>query len=404
VTNLPQSITIMTAATPVAASGDGSAVAARHQHDFVTSLESMRGVAALMVLLQHACVNLAGPNWSLLKQTVWGLSDDDLLHRCILALLNGNAAVSFFFVLSGFVLALSLRRDVRAVSPKAAAFTGRRLMRIYPALVANLLVMAVLLWLFMRIIPGVAWQVPTWQQLYNNLLLIDFEVNGPTWTMLVELLAVPLLLVSHLIAMRFGIRGLLAMLAISVAALFAGRAVHRLLPGEGLLAQVVYAFLVDYQFMFVLGMLIAEIGVGRRTRIAPAAAAACLMAAVMALLSARALFGFLARPALLIEAAAAGTIVGVLAFGPRLRGHDVLESGPLRFLGRVSYSFYLYHTAALAIVAPSLAVLMTNAWQQEHPYWTAAATSGLSLAVTVPLAWISYALVERPAIQVGRRF
>src|ERR1041385_4685397 len=102
--------------------------------DFFTSLESVRGVAALAVLLIHSCVWLGGDNGSLLSRTVWQLdTTDELARRIILAVFNGNAAVSLFFVLSGFVLALSLGRDGRDLPAKAGAFTARRFLRPHQA-------------------------------------------------------------------------------------------------------------------------------------------------------------------------------------------------------------------------------------------------------------------------------
>ena len=189
---------------------------------FVPALESVRGIAALAVLFGHACWGLAGGNWELLQRTVWELSGEALLRRVILAVFNGNAAVSLFFVLSGFVLALSLDRDARAFPRKAIAFAGRRVLRIYPALAVNLVLAAVVL---AALAAPTSSPHPTAGDLRANLLLVRFDVNGPTWTMLVELLAVPLLLVCHLVASRFGLRGLLAMVALCIAGLFEGHRV-----------------------------------------------------------------------------------------------------------------------------------------------------------------------------------
>ena len=40
------------------------------------------------------------------------------------------------------------------------------------------------------------WPQPTWDALWDNLLLSSFKVNGPTWTLLTELLGALMLLRS----------------------------------------------------------------------------------------------------------------------------------------------------------------------------------------------------------------
>lgn len=368
---------------------------------FITALESVRGIAALAVVLVHACFVLAGPDWALLRKTIWAVdSADEFARRVILALFNGNAAVSLFFVLSGFVLALSLRRDERAPLPLSGVFAARRYLRIYPPLLVNLMVTFVVMMVLSALFP-LAFHSWTLGELGANLTLVAFPVNGPTWTMLVEFLAIPLLLACHFIALRFGRRGLAIMALFSLAGVLIGdRVVGRLLPTDGPFWSVVFAYLVDYQLMFVLGMFV---GTWRaRLRISTASAASGLAAAAAALLGARALFGFSARLSIIIEALAAGTIIAILAKGPRLSAHALLERGPLRFLGRISYSLYLYHATAIALVVPLLTVAMGRAWLEANPYSHAAIASAAVLAVAIPFSWTSYVLVERPTIRLGR--
>ena len=370
---------------------------------FFTSLESVRGIAALAVLLIHSCVWLAGDSWSLLSRTVWELeTTDELVRRTILALFNGNAAVSVFFVLSGFVLALSLSRDVRDAPAKAGAFTARRFLRIYPALAVDLLLTFAVLFAMQRLFPSLAVRAPTSGDLTENLLLVDYKVNGPTWTMAVELMAIPLLLICHFAANRFGMRGLLVILALCIAGFFLGdRVLVPLLHPAGPFAAIARAYLVDFQFMFVLGMVIAAWH-ARGVRIDVRLARAGLLLAVLLLLSARVLLGFTARSALLIEGLASGTIVAILAAGRHSAVHAALEWRPVRFLGRISYSFYLYHATALAFVGPLLVALMTFPWLHGNPYSAAALTAAAAIVVTVPLASVSYMFIERPSMRLGR--
>jgi peptidoglycan/LPS O-acetylase OafA/YrhL len=371
--------------------------------DFFTPLESVRGIGALLVLLIHSCVWLAGDNWSLLSRTLWQLETaDELVRRLLLVLINGNAALSLFFVLSGFVLALSLSRDHRVAPATAGAFTARRFLRIYPALAVNLVLMVAVLFAMQALFPSLGVHVPTSSELTDNLLLVDYRVNGPTWSLLVELLAIPLLLFCHFATRRFGMPGLLVILALCIAGLFFGdRVLIPLLHPAGPFAAIARAYLVDYQFMFVFGMVVAAWH-ARGVRIDARLARGGFVVALLALMSARALFGFNARSTFLIEGLASGTIIALLVASQRSAVHRALEWHPVRFLGRVSYSFYLYHGTALAIVGPVLVALMSFPWLHGNPYSAAALTAAAALVVTVGLAALSYRWVERPSMRLGR--
>jgi peptidoglycan/LPS O-acetylase OafA/YrhL len=78
-----------------------------------------------------------------------------------------------------------------------------------------------------------------------------------------------------------------------------------------------------------------------------------------------------------------------------------LEWAPISFLGRISYSVYLFHLAALFIVAQVLAEIGIS--ELGSPLSQLLLGIG-TLALTVPVAWTSYALVEIPAIRWGRIF
>ncbi|WP_051248748.1 acyltransferase family protein [Inquilinus limosus] len=65
------------------------------------------------------------------------------------------------------------------------------------------------------------------------------------------------------------------------------------------------------------------------------------------------------------------------------------------WLGAISYSLYLFHVHARDAVRMALASIGA-----ELPVWTAVL---LSVAVAVAAAWVIYTLVERPMIMLGRR-
>jgi peptidoglycan/LPS O-acetylase OafA/YrhL len=84
---------------------------------FSAGLQSLRGLAALTVLLGHCLSVFQIPSGS--------------VARALNALLNGGGAVTFFFALSGSVLALSLRRE-RFSLRSYGGFCVKRALRILP--------------------------------------------------------------------------------------------------------------------------------------------------------------------------------------------------------------------------------------------------------------------------------
>lgn len=340
----------------------------------IASLESVRGLAALAVVGFHAAT--ATP----VGHEVWPKSITsletmpELAMRCFMALCNGGAAVSVFFVLSGFVLELALTQNQRPAGPKAAAFVLRRLLRIYPALCINLLILAVCLW----------WLKPpgsppvTMTGVVSNLLMLAPRVNGATWTLSVELSAIPFVLAAHFVAngrapMLFGF-------ALAVMPLvFLDASLNNI--GE-------------YLFMFLLGM------TGANIRAPFPASANGIAVALMLLLGARPALGIESKLGVLAEGFSAAYIVTALASERVVRVRAMLEKPWLRFIGRISYSFYLYHVVASTLII--------------HGYFRgglpdAGVGTALMLAmtiglVTIPLAWCSWYFVERLPLERGFSF
>ena len=91
-------------------------------------LDSIRGIAACVVVLHHfylASMNDASP---IVYATAFS-SVSNFLAYVFGKVLAGHAAVMIFFVLSGFVLTLSLSKSPMAYVP----FVIKRFFRIYPA-------------------------------------------------------------------------------------------------------------------------------------------------------------------------------------------------------------------------------------------------------------------------------
>src|SRR5438270_3979175 len=165
---------------------------------FLHRLESLRGIAALMVAGQHSFAVLVPSGWQATAyQFTW-------------LVCNGHAAVTLFFVLSGVVLGLSLARSRTPFAITCATFAVRRVFRIWPAhFVACLVIAAAIVCLDKKIsyAPQLSgWFTGHWvalitaHDLFQNMFLVDHRLNVPTWTLEVELvcsLALPLIFFLH---------------------------------------------------------------------------------------------------------------------------------------------------------------------------------------------------------------
>lgn len=104
------------------------------------ALDGLRGYAALVVFAHHALVLLYGPLAGV-NDHHWGVRPRlvaQALHRVPLAwVFNGAFAVSFFFVLSGFVLTRAM--GAAPTPPRVAKLVATRFLRLLPLVVLGTL-------------------------------------------------------------------------------------------------------------------------------------------------------------------------------------------------------------------------------------------------------------------------
>lgn len=147
------------------------------------SLDAMRGFAALMVVLHHCFRAFEDTSQGLL----WWLDKTPLR-----LLVSGRPAVILFFVLSGFVLAVSLEKGM-----KYRDFIARRFCRIYLPFAASIVMAAAI---YMAIEPSKlagysAWvyqsEPLSWELLAGHLLMLgdysNVSLNKVMWSLVYEL-------------------------------------------------------------------------------------------------------------------------------------------------------------------------------------------------------------------------
>lgn len=139
-------------------------------------LESLRGLAALYVCIGHSRANLwiGGEQYLKIhpKETL-GFSDYLLLGLNMLTRLSTEFVI-VFFVLSGFSIAHSLRKNTEAIP-----FYKRRFIRLYPPYVVALLWAMGIFLIIQEIYPALVngtYQTPTLERLKYSSLLFDWEV------------------------------------------------------------------------------------------------------------------------------------------------------------------------------------------------------------------------------------
>ncbi|NEY35257.1 acyltransferase family protein, partial [Streptomyces sp. PRKS01-65] len=352
------------------------------------SLTGLRFIAAFLVFLYHAAAEKV-------------FSDPETTEEY--AELVGKAGfvgVSFFFVLSGFVLTWSARPG-----DTLGRFWRRRLVKIYPNHLVTLLAALLLINWAGPLLPG----GEKTSGLLPNLLLIHtwfpdpytfISLNGVSWSLSCEVLfylSFPLwaALIRRVRPERLwwgaGAAALAVILAPAVATALPE---HPLLPWQPLPEYqywFVYLFPPVRMLEFVLGIFLARIvQEGRWIGLRVPVAAALFVAGYALALQVPVLYGYAAATvvpvALLIPAAATADIDGTRSL---LRGRTLV------WLGEVSFAFYLVHRLVLMYGHRALGEGRT--W----PAAEAVALLALALAVALALAAALYHGVERPMM---RRF
>lgn len=399
----------------------------RKPQDAIAALDGVRATAFLIVLLLH--VSLMA-----LSLGLWKQSDNPFVAAFLAAAFSG---VTLFFVLSGFLLFLPYAQALlfQKTWPSARIFYMRRVLRIFPAYFCSLSILV----LFSK--PELL-QPHNWSKLLPFLTFtMDFGnsplLNGPYWTLAVEFqyyLVLPLIAFAIAVLARLGppakrlwivVGCLLAMTAWGLGTRWWGEAF--VVVPHALLNKVLFVvygangkFLED----FAVGMLLAVCYIALHNSPNKAAHLARMQRAVpWFLLVGSVLYAFAAMrnytqtwnytwpfAAGLFQSAPWTTewtfalsygclVLAVLFARPNGLLKRLFAWTPLRWLGLISYSLYIWHE-------PLLLALQTN---------IGPALARLNHSIAIGLCWLlvfslsvffcffSYLLVEKPGMQLSER-
>jgi peptidoglycan/LPS O-acetylase OafA/YrhL len=320
-----------------------------------------------------------------------------LFHWNLTAFSGGFVGVDVFFVISGFLIASTLRSDIERGRFSALAFYERRLRRIVPALfVVVLAVVAVSPFVFLpndigRIGDGAVTSVVFLSNLLFMGLSADYFEAGDlglqpllhTWSLSVEAqfyLLAPLLALAFL---RWGTRRFLGLLVALIALSFAASAwgaIHWPAGAFYLLATRAWELLLGGFLAF---RVLPALPRPWQSDALAAAGLICIGAAVFGFTPGTPFPGFAA----LLPCLGAAFLLQAGAGSQGFVSGRVLASTPMAFIGRISYSLYLWHWPVLVVL------------RYQHPDGLPLAAQVTAAVAIFALSVLSWRFVEQPFLR-----
>jgi len=335
------------------------------QKSRLTFIDGTRGIAALCVLASHLLEEFVPESKS------WSRNSFNL----------GEVGVVAFFLVSGFVIPLSLER-----SRSVAGFAVGRIFRIYPLYLAALVASFALAWVGIK--PFAEHVGSNQPRFWLTHLLMVQEYAGESglnivegsWTLLLEMVWYVGIALLFLLGLNRRTRLLAFLAAAGVAALAAASLVldRRLPMGRICLLQsclVGMIFFRAYQQEMKIREALLWLAIN-------------MVATSLAIWTA---FGHFQHKEFAFSCVAPSWLAGYgLFFGLFfVRESRLAKSWLLDYIGEISYSVYLLHP----LVLYSLSAWLGASWQAFL----------LTLAISLPAAHFSYHWIEKPAIQVGKQ-
>ncbi|TGE18663.1 acyltransferase family protein [Hymenobacter elongatus] len=347
-------------------------------------LDSVRGLAAFAVVIYH----FTGWRWN-----------ETLEFKLGAMVFNGSDAVSLFFVLSGLVLSWKYFQPNESIVIDAAHYRQyviNRVVRLYVPFLAALAVY----YLYGhrhdalgQLVSDFSLNTHHWLE---EALLIrgKHDMYTPAWTLEVEMAAS--LFMPFLVLLLRQSRQLFLLLLAVCAVLGSGMIfwgiIHFCL---GMLLTYYFRQLATadarraawYRYRYVLYLVVLAMFSSRHiTRIYP------LGEGVNYIL------GLLRIDLFHLTGVAAAFMLAYIINSPRLQRW--LATGPLLFLGRISYSVYLLHWFVVVYIMDHWDKLAAPFTTSAVAFWV---LLGAAVAATLVLATIFNILVERPSIRLGKR-
>ncbi|WP_433766620.1 acyltransferase family protein [Pseudomonas putida] len=367
--------------------------------NFSTRLESLRGLAAICVAVGHSLIWLR----FISEPAIWAKSVFDVngiqatLTRALITIFSGAAAVDIFFVLSGYVLAKSISRRPNSL-PAIFEYSVKRMLRIVPAFWASLALAVLCLLAFSTgYVPkegGTIWFNGWYREplslsvIASNVFMQTPSLNPNSWTLTVEVLGSLLLPFLLMFGWRKGLASTIAMLAVAIA-----------ISAYGSYFGLTWSY---YFFMFAAGVAAAKHGDAVVSLLKPKVAKLTGIVAIFFILAGSAFFPLVhVLPQDILFVVGAAWLVMLLGSSAIPEKIAILDNPVSRFVGRISYSFYLLHFMVLYWTANAVFVLVPDQFLIAYPLPVMIVVASATVILVLPLSWLSYMYVERPFIYIG---
>lgn len=344
------------------------------------ALDGLRGVAILLVMGFHYFYHLESFYY---KSTLYPYGET---FSNTLIFKYGYMGVELFFIISGFVIAMTLES-----SRSVLDFVIRRFVRIWPALIISAILTFFLLnWseapfaltrrqFWPNFLPSLT-LTPTalWSGLFPK---VDF-VTGVYWSLVVE---IRFYMIAAILFWLFARDRLARNLVIFTVVIYVARALlRRVMPGYNGVFDAL--FIPDYMPWFAAGAVFYELYKERLTK-----AVALVMLAVMYAMIARISINYavIGRDPVIASTAALLFLGPFWLLSTRPAAVGFLEIRPLVWIGECSYSIYLYHYAVGMILISQISKTIGLG-----PQLLLVAAASLFVLM---VGRISFATVENPA-------
>ena len=358
----------------------------------ISYLDSIRGLAALSVIIEHFIIAYDLPCQGAVCMKLLDSPPFNIWW-------NGSAAVSMFFVLSGLVLSLKYFRESQTPDLqnfKLGDFIITRLARIWLPYLAVFLISAILYLITVQH-PPLATQLPAsdWVELMwrghplslTDMLRESFLLKLPdqvvvipqAWTLTIELV-LSLLLPAGLVLAARRIEWLIVFTLFAVIFLNVSLFLLHFLLGL-LIARY-------YNYLSVL--LSAKVGLRRLI----------LLVGFSLYATSTTLDDFLGETGLWLSSGIGAGLMLIAALGS-IRIQQVLSLPILRQLGKLSYSAYLIHMVILICLTPYLLLALQSVTSNHFLLWL----GGISLTIFIVqgLSLLSFNYLEQPSVALGKR-
>ncbi len=359
------------------------------------TLTGMRMIAAMLVFLLHASL----PGF---------FASQDFTAKYTSVVFQGAwAAVSFFFVLSGFVLTWAARP-----TDTTRSYYRRRVLKIYPNHIITAGVAALLMFFVVGLNLGTGGDTPGPATVVLNFLLVQSwspdwmvrtAINPPAWSLSCELLFYALFPLFFVLIKRIRperlwawTTGVAAVAVVGVPIVAATLVPHQSpVPGIGLSLEQFW-FIIQFPptraLEFVLGMLLARIVLtGRRLPVSVGGAMALIVGAYLTVPLFPAVISMNALMLIPI-----GLLVARLAVTDTEKRRTWLSSKVMVRLGEISFAFYLWHMVVLTY---------GDYFLGDTAYSTPVAFTVVILlfAVSMALSYLTFTFVEDPIMRKWSR-